>query len=252
MLILPLLFACEQIKDIKDTVEGLTNPLVVEAFYLGVEPPEVGSGIDLSSTTFASGSSLQVFLADAADAGELEEAPVAGAIVELVSAANGGKVPLQDKGDGSYFANESEDGIVYATESVSVTTNLDDKDRVIGVQAPPMAEVDIAETHAAGQPMMVDISDQDFDGLLVFVMASDSPEPRFTNMPETIEEIYEFTHGSAELRVEVPASAFPSAGLYIVGVAGTRNSSTDEMEEVNTALSAFVAGKARFHAVVVE
>ncbi len=252
MLLLPLLFACEQIKDIKDTVQGLTNPLVVEAIYLGVQPPDVGSGIDLSGSDFARGSTLKAFLADAADADGLDEAPLAGAELDLVSAANGGRLPLQDQGDGSYTANESEDGLAYASESVSLSTELDEKQRTIGVQAPPPADVTIADRHTAGQPMVVDISDQDFDGLLVFVMGSGGSEPRYSNMPESIQDLYEFTHGGGELRVEIPASAFPSAGVYAVGVAATRNSSADEMEEVNTALSSFVAGKARFHAVVVE
>ncbi|MCK6505190.1 hypothetical protein L6R53_17625 [Myxococcota bacterium] len=242
---------CEQVQDIKDTVDGLTNPMVVEGVLLGVEPPDVGSGLDLTNSDFARGTSVKAYLADAGDPTQLADAPVKGAMVHFVSDSNGGQVLLQDQQDGSYSANEEDDGLEYVAEQVALTAELGGELRKISVNAPPIANAPINNSHAAGNPMNVDISDQSFDGLLVVVLSS-SGEVAFSNLPETIEELYDFTHGEGELAVEIPGGAFNQPGLYAVGVAGTRNAGVDEMEEVNTALSTFVAGKFKFTAVNVD
>lgn len=252
LLPLPVLaLGCEQVKDIKDTVDGLTNPMVVEGVLLGVEPPDVGSGLDLTNSDFARGTAVKAYLADAGDPTQLADAPVKGAMVHFVSDSNGGQLLLQDQQDGSYTANEEDDGLEYFAEQVALTAELDGELRKISVNAPPIANATINNSHSAGNPMNVDISDQSFDGLLVVVLSS-SGEVAFSNLPETIEELYDFTHGEGELAVEIPGGAFNQPGLYAVGVAGTRNAGVDEMEEVNTALSTFVAGKFKFTAVNVD
>lgn len=252
LLPLPLLaLGCEQVNDIKDTVNGLTNPMVVEGVLLGVEPPDVGSGLDLSNSDFASGTAVKAYLADAGDPTQLADAPVKGALVHFVSDSNGGQLLLQDQDDGSYTASEDEDGLEYVAEQVALTAELDGELRRISVSAPPIANAEINNSHSVGNPMNVDISDQAFDGLLVVVLSS-SGQVAFSNLPESIEELYDFTHGDGELTVEIPGGAFNQAGLYAVGVAGTRNAGVDDMEEVNTALSTFVAGKFKFTAVSVQ
>lgn len=251
LLPLPSLLACEQLDEIKDTVDGLTNPLVAVGLHLGVEPPE-SDVINLEATPFASGASVRVLLADASDPSELDDTPVKGASVGLVSDSNGGRFDLEDQGDGSYTA-KGDDGLSYAAEAVRVAVTLDDGDHAIGVAAPAAPQAGVAETHAQGQPMAIDISDQDYDGALVIVMDLDGGVT-WSNQPDTATEIYEFTHGSSDelTQVEIPAQAFATTGLYTVAVAGTRNSTTDDMEEVNTAVSTLVAGKFRFYPVDVE
>lgn len=252
MTLLVLLLACTTVDDLKDKVEGLTNPLVVEALLLGVEPPDPGDGLDLSAGPYAAGSSLKVFLADAADPEGLEEAPVAGQSVELRSAASGGTVALVDQGDGSYTANQREQGLVYAVEEVALQTTVDERDRRIGLQAPPAAELDLALTHPRGEPLTIDIEGQDFDGLLVVLLGGGGAEPTYSNMPQDIRELYDFTHGGGALSVEIPGEALAESGLFALGVAGTRNADGEGMEEVNTALSSFIAGKLRFFPLLVE
>lgn len=151
---------CEQVDDIKNTLDGLTNPMVVEGLLLGVEPPDVGSGVDLSESDFAQGTTVKAYLADAGDPTQLADAPVVGAKVDFVSDGNGGQILLQDQDDGSYVANEEEDGLSYVAEQVAITAELDGELRKISVNAPPIANVDIASSHAAGNPMAIDISDQ--------------------------------------------------------------------------------------------
>lgn len=250
---LPLLtqIGCEQIQDIKDTVEGLTNPLVVAGLHIGVEPPE-SSLVNLENTPFASGASTKIFLADASDAAHIEESPVTGGDVGLISDSNGGRFGLEDQGDGSYTA-KGDDGLSYAAEAVLVSVSLDEGDHSIGVAAPAAPQAGIAETHASGQPMAIDISDQDYDGALVVILDLDGGIT-WSNQPDTATELYDFTYGSSDelTQVEVPASAFSGTGRHTVAVAGTRNSTVDQMEEVNTAVSTLIAGKFRFYPVDVQ
>ena len=43
--------------DANETFEGLTNPLVVQGWYVGVEPPQ-DADVDLSGSDFADGAAL--------------------------------------------------------------------------------------------------------------------------------------------------------------------------------------------------
>ncbi len=66
--ILAFTIGCGNFYDLRETIEGVTNPVVVQAMFLGVAPPESDLVI-LDDTEFASGSAIRVFLADAAGAG---------------------------------------------------------------------------------------------------------------------------------------------------------------------------------------
>ena len=52
-------------------------------------------------------------------------------------------------------------------------------------------------------------------------------------------------------KVVIPGAAFPESGVYAVGVAGMHVGETEDYEEVNTALSSFLAGEMSFYGVVV-
>ncbi|MCB9777942.1 MAG: hypothetical protein H6742_05215 [Alphaproteobacteria bacterium] len=243
--------SCEQIGDIKDTVTGLTNPMVVEAIYLGVLPPDAGV-LDLSKSEFVDGESVTVYVADAASVADIDSSPVTGADVALVSDGNGGRFPLEEVSDGKYTA-KGRDGLVYSAEDVAIAIDLDGDDAThrISVQAPPPADAGIAETHVQGEALTVDISGQGYDSLLIVVIEPASGEISWTNRPETIQELYDLTRSSDvdDLIVEIPGSAFPDAALYAVGVAGLDAAAVDDMEDVNTGLSTLLAGEWRFYPV---
>lgn len=249
-LVLLTLTGCEQVKDIQDTVNGLTNPLVAAGIHLGVEAPE-SDVIHLENTPFAEGASVKVFLFDAADASSLGDTPVEGAVVDLVSASNGGAFGLEDKGGGAYTARGA-DGLTYAAEEITVDIDYADEAHSLSSVAPEAPEAGVATTHTAGNPMNIDLSGQGYDGIQVVVLSMSDSEVTFSNEPETIEELYTLTHGSGAVSLEVPAKAFAQPGIYAVAVAGTVNADVDGMVEVNTGLSALVAGKFRFYPVEVE
>lgn len=237
---------CEQIADLKDDVQGLTEPLVVEGLYLGVAPPD-SDQVDLSGTDFAKTAAATVFLADATSIDQLEEAPVEGASVAVRSDA-GGSVTLADDGGGKYSAT-SDDGLTYAGgERFTLSIERDTTHR-LSIVAPPDPDADLPAEHTAGQDLIVDLDGQGYDSALVVVLDGQSGDVTFSNEPEGLEEIYRLSRGDGATRVVIPGSAFAGPSVYAVGVAGLNAASGDDYEELNTGLSTFLAGKFRFYAV---
>lgn len=243
------LVGCEQLKDVQDKVAGWTNPLVMQGLYLGVAEPDI-EGFDLSKTDFDDGTSALLFLADASNVDDLENAPISGAGVVLKSDGNG-RVSLGDEGDGAYRASAS-DGLTYsAGEAVSLVVTMNDSQASGSVLSPAAADLDVPEQHDKGEALSLDLTGQSFDSLLVLVFDATSGKVTFSNQPESVKEIYDFTHGGSSdaLVVDVPGSAFPTEGLYAVGAAGLRTASADDFEDANTALSSLLSGKLKFYPV---
>lgn len=248
-LVLPLLVGCEQIDDVKNTLDGWTNPLVMQGIVLGVAEPDI-DGFDLSKTDFDSGAASTVFLADAANADDMAEAPVSGAEVTLDSDSNA-SVPFSEEGEGQYLVT-AEDGLVYnAGERVNVAINLGGSEATASASTPAAPDVDIDEQHTAGVGLTLDLAGQGYDSVLAVVFDVGSGEITFSNQPETIQEVYEFTHGgdASALVVDIPASAFADETAYAVGVAGLKTAGADDFVDMNTALSTLLAGKMAFHPV---
>ena len=175
----------------------------------------------------------------------------------LMSAGNGGSMPMVDSGGGKYELT-ADDGLEYVSgEEISLTSTYGDLDRALSVDVPPAANLDISPEHSTGTPMAIDLSGQGFDTALAIVMDVETGEITWSNEPQDISELYDMTHpdglslGEADdtddtLIIEVPAKAFAAESYYLVGVAGMVVSSPDSFDNVNTALSTVMAGKIRF------
>lgn len=240
-LLLPLLVGCE---DLNEKLSDYTNPTVVQGLVLGVAQPDFD--FDLSGTEFDKGTAAVVFLANAANADEIEEAPITGATVSMLSDSTG-KLKMKDEGSGQYSLT-GDDGLEY-TVGEDLDLNIVHADGTSGasVTAPAAANADIPETHTRGTALTVDLTGQSFNSVLIAVFDASSGDVTFSNQPEGIKEIYEFTHGgSGSLAVEIPASAFPGQSVYAVGVAGLKNAGEDDYTEANTLLSTYLAGKMKF------
>jgi hypothetical protein len=244
-----MLPACGAISDIKESVSGLTNSSVEEALYVGVEDPQ-SDEIDLSITAFSAGATVKVWLADSSGSDDSQGTPITGAGVVFVSDANG-NVVLADNGDGSY-ASSAEDDLVYAQgEETAVSATFDGASHKVAVTAPPPAAALIEDQQSPNEPLVVDLEGQDFDSVLVAVFDAGSGETTFSNEPQTVEDIYDFTHPDDDetLTVEIPGTAFPSESVYGVAVAGLKAAGEDGFTEVNTALSSYLAGQTRIYPV---
>lgn len=244
------LAACDQVDDIKDTVDGLTNPLVMVGMHLGIETPS-SDIIDLSDTDYAEGAQAKVFLFDASSISDLGDSPVEGATVDLVSSSNGGPFTLEDQGSGTYTARGA-DGLSYTAEEFTVQAGVGDGSHSIDSVSPEAPDADVPENHSAGNPMAISLDGQGYDGALVIVFDAGNGEITWSNEPTTVQDLYTFTHEETSTQVEIEGEAFEQPGVYAVAVAGTVNATDDGMVEVNTALSSLVAGKFRFYPVTVE
>ena len=243
-----LLLGCEQLQDVQETIDGLTDTLVLEAFLIGVVPPD-SDLIDLEDTDFSEGASLKAFLADAANIDNIEENALDGAevaiksssLVEMVLEADGGGLYMVIGTDGlEYFAGEDYVLAVTFNDSTSKAT----------VSAPPPVEISIPEDHQVDTNLLIDLTDFDYDAVLVAVMDVQSSQITYSNEPDGVQEIYDFTHGEDSVnRHEIPASAFSAQSVYAVGVAGMRNAGTADYTDMNTGLSSFMVGQMRFYPV---
>lgn len=227
---------CAFFQKVEDVFEGLTNPLVGLGMVLGVEP---AGGADLEGTAYEEGVFASVFLADAANVDQIEEAPVTGAEVSIQS------VPALDTGTGLYSIIPT-DGLAYQEEVTwRVRVEIGGGVATANLELPAAVDFDPPTTHTAGSDLEVDASGQPFDSLLVVVLEAESGDVTWSNEPETAREFYDFTHRSTdELVVTIPGDeAFPNESGYLVGVAGMNHTGASDLHGMNTALSTLMAGK---------
>ncbi|MBN2799547.1 MAG: hypothetical protein JXX28_10405 [Deltaproteobacteria bacterium] len=244
-LLLPLA-GCEYFDQGKDIFEGLTNPLVVQGMILGVEPPE-SEYIDLSQTDFKEGTLAMIFLADASNVEEIDQAPVEGAQVSLMGDVMG-DAALNELGAGAY-ALTPEAGVTYAPGAAWTlnVAGIGDTDASVPLALPQAVALSVPEQHTAGEPLVLDLSGGAFDSALVVVLDGSSGEVTYSNEPQDVRAYYDFTHGSAGVgTIEIPGTAFPGEAVYAVGVAGMNNGDSAGMAGMNTVLSAVMVGKMVF------
>ena len=237
---------CDQIKEWRDQVSGLTNRFVVEGVYMGVEEPDDDRIASvLGDTDFGEGSSVTAYLADAAEIDDLENAPITGAAIAFHTSSGGWN--MDEESNGKYVLTD----VNYVPgETVQLESTYDGTVRQIQVTAPSSPDGDIPWEHAEGEGLTVDLTGQGFDSALVVVIDVVNKTTTFSERPETISDFYNLAHGDeATLLVDIPGSAFAGQSLYAVGVAGVVFSDEEDYYEVNTALSTFMAGRFKFEAL---
>ncbi len=238
--------SCDFFRQVGDTWQGLTHPLVALGTVLSVESPPT-PGVDLEDTPYAEGTSLSLFLADASSIDEVDDAPVVGAEVFLDG------VEASDTEAGLYTIGPA-GGLDYEEGATwSLDLHLGPDTATADVSLPPTVVWSAPSSHAQGADLLVDASGQDFDSLLVVVLDASDQRVTWSNRPETPREIYDFTRGTTDLAVTVPGGeAFPEAGAYLVGVSGMENTGSGDLSGMNTALSTIMAGRMTMHGLPVE
>lgn len=236
-MLLALLTGCTDFALLQSALDDFTNPLVAQAFYVGVDP--LPAGLDLGENPWALGSTARVLLADASALSDLADAPVTDAEVVIESADD--VVPLNSEGEGSWVADGT-DGLTWRPEAEAVLAIRRDEDSRIALTTPHSPVVQLPTIHEHGIDLDLDLGDQEFDNLLVTVVRLSDGATVYDSTPVDIMEIYRLTHSSSSLTASVPGSAFTEPGPYAVGVAGLVNADPDDYEGVNLALSALTAG----------
>lgn len=246
MLILPALFACADFNKLKDTLDDVTNPLVMVGTVLGVEQP-LDPNMSMEGSEFGTDAIAYTLLADASSVAEMSDNPVGGAGARLMSDSNG-SLTLVEEDLGAYTA-DSADGLMYVVgEDVRVVVDWEGE-HAANVKLPAPAVYDIDPDHQQGEGAVVNLSDQDFDSAFVVVYDVLNAEITFDNRPTDIVAIYNWTNGEGTAIVDIPGSAFARESIYGLGVCGLKHSENDAFEDANTLLSSFVTGKFTFDAV---
>jgi len=245
-----LLFSgCSLLDDALKDLEGLTSPMVAQAFFLGVaEPDDPAIAQALADSDLELERIIQVHLADAASVDDLAQAPISGAIVDLQVGASGA-LQIEESLEGAYVAT-SEDGLVYTTgQDATLSITLGESFSTLSISLPQAVEATVSADWDSNAPMTVGLGGS-YDGALGVVIDVATAEVTWDNRPSGIQEIYDFTHGEGGVtELVIPASAFPGPSVYAVGIAGVDNADPETFENVNTLLTSFVAGKVRFYGV---
>lgn len=256
MLMLLTLAGCDAFNKVKDTIDGLLDPIVTQGLVLGVEPPD-SSLLDgvLDTSQFEAGTTVTLFMADAREVQELENAPIQGADVRL--SGPGIDEPVAEIDSGTYALTPADAEVTYvAGDTWSITVDRTADDGTVYTSAATFelpAEADfssqISEQHTAGEAITLDFAGLGFTSALVVVIDEEG-ELAYSNEPQDIREFYDFTHGNDALEtVTIPGDTFGDDTIYAIGVAGLNNTTSNQLDEMNTALSTVLFGKMNFYPV---
>jgi hypothetical protein len=223
---------------------------LVQSLFIDIAPPEF-PGLDpseidgLNFAPFAT-----VLLADATEIADIENAPILGAEPKIRVGDNGA-VLLEDQEDGTYYGDGTF-GLVYSPgDEATLTIRIDGVAHSAVVQMPREPDrLDVPLQHTANENMVLDFADYSYHQILIVVVDAETYEVTYSNEPETPQELYEFSQDrDIKTKFDIPSRAFNRETYYAVGVAGILLSSDDQLDEINTALSAFMAGKFYFYPV---
>lgn len=256
MLTLLTLTGCDAFNKVKDTIDGLLDPIVTQGLVLGVEAPD-SSLIDglIDTSTFESGTTVTLFMADARDVQDLENAPITGADVRLTGPGVDETVAELDSG--TYALTPADAEIPYvAGDEWTLTVDREAQDGTVYTSSAALLlpedtdfSTQIPEQHTAGEAITLDFTGLSYTSALIVVL-DDNGDIAYSNEPEDIREFYDFTHSNDALEtLEIPGDTFAADTIYAVGVAGLNNTDANDLTEMNTALSTVLFGKMNFYPV---
>ena len=226
LIALPLL-ACSNIDDYFST-------MAAEGLLLGIEelPPEFGD-VDLGASATAT-----TFVAAARSLNDVEANLIDDA--DRVAIARGDFVAdLENLGSGLYETDSSLDpDLEYVVGgSYRMQVERGGGAHYVDIVAPAAPELDGVpaedEFHPAGMPVVIDPADGSYE-------ITDG------SIPETAGDYIDWIRARDEVTtIEIPGTAFPSAGMvYILAVAGVVKARDADFESFNPLVSNFAAGSA--------
>lgn len=241
---------CAEIDKLKEDINKITNQTVLSGLILGAE--EFSHPLIDSEALSLTLNESRVFLASAGvDSSDLDPAPITGATLDFESTTNG-TITYNEDVDGFYGINQ-DDGLEYVDNEMATVVFEDD----VGIHSisnvlPSAADFDLPDSHAAGDDVVIDLTGQGFESYLVAVTRFPDGELVFSNEPTTFQEIYELSHAESDLtEVVIPGDSFEQEGVYAIALAAMVGTETDDMVELNTILSSFLAGKVKTDVICV-
>ncbi|MEQ1503774.1 MAG: hypothetical protein ABMB14_16155 [Myxococcota bacterium] len=233
------------LEGVEDAVSGITDPVVEQGLVLGIEDPDIKELEPLvKAGIITPGVTVSVFLANAADAANIQQAPMNGARVVL-ELEDGESFDAPRVGEGTYTLDVGANDIQYVEEDIWTLWADSGRETAswIDVILPPAADPHLPDSHDTNTALDLDFTGQGFHSAIV--MVNDGLGiPTWTNYPTSITDIYNQSLASDPLELlTIPEGAFPRKGTYAIGVAAMVHNDDGQLGEVNKLLSRGMSGK---------
>ncbi|MBA2322235.1 MAG: hypothetical protein H0V89_13905 [Deltaproteobacteria bacterium] len=249
MLIFLQLLGCDAFEKAFSSLDGITTTNVAQGAVLGIDPPSDDRLAPfLEGTDFAPGMSITVFVADAGSVTDIANAPIANALVTIDGNVSE-VVPSQ--GGGLYAADPTSSDLQYEPSADwMVEVNISGDLGSAAILLPTDAVYEVPAEHPTNTGLGIDLTGQGFASSMIVVLDADG-NLTFSNVPADIQALYDGMQQEEAGLVQIPGTAFPSAGLYAVGVAAMTHVEPDDLVDLNTLLSGIRSGKMRMNPVLV-
>jgi hypothetical protein len=239
------LAACRPVTDIGDKIIGLTNPVLVGGIVLGSAPP-ADSRLRLAVETagFTGFSDARLVVADALEFQDIDGALLPDAEVSLQPEGEDPRAMQPD--EEGWFAPVDGTFVSYVPgRTLHIETVLPDRVNpgTVDIVLPDVAAIDVDPVHPPGRDLVVDLAGQDFDYAFAAVYDLEGNEV-FSNAPATNDDIVDLVLPSTEPveTVTIPGDVLDD-DLYVIGLAGLRRAPAENIEGLNEALTAVLAGR---------
>lgn len=250
LLVASILPGCELFDQVKDTLEGVTDPTVALGVLTRIEPPSGFDDPTLSDLTGVSGTELDpgvaatLFLADARSLSDLGNAPVTGA--EILARGCEEEVLLEEA-EPAYVLAPGEafdacDASAFSFERV------DEPEAVYApVDLPAAIDLGLPDTWDAGEELVVDLSAGAYDNAIVLVVDLSDGSITYSNEPTDARGYYDVLTGGGVETVTIPGEAFPADTVVGVAVTGLLRTPNRDLDAANEVLSAVAGGRTMSH-----
>jgi hypothetical protein len=227
---------CALFEQLKDTIESLTEPVLMQGMAVGLSMPDPSWGIDLTGTEYEGGSMIQVWVTDANTTSGVS--PARNARVSFLSDANG-SVGLSEQEPGHYMATGG-DGMGYSpNDDVSIVADYAGERHSISMRTPPAADVNIPTDHTPDLGLSVDLRGQGFDNAVVVVF--DVTDGRAFEVWRSDFDETE-PRDSSNLFQSIDGSVFQANHAFVVGVSGLNAADENDFAGLQTLGSGMMAG----------
>lgn len=233
------------ITNVQETVDDLTNPVIIQSTFIGMGGPPEGFEFPEDADI---GPFITALLADTESSSDLAESPVTGADATL-KIGSAAAITLAEGGEGDPpgYSAGAEDGLTYVVGSNALLTIETETIQASATWVMPDGlDFDVPCRRASQEDLVVTMDSEDYHSPLITILDADGAVS-WTNFPADIDEAVDWVNSGGFSSVTVPgAEAFAADGAYIVGIAPVQRATPESFEGVNISLSAYMLGEMRF------
>ena len=251
---LSLLNGCGFIDAVGEKIISLTTPVMMAGIVIGVDLPDDDRINDLlAESGIPMGTAITVVVANAAGADGLEDAVVRDAKVTIIE--NGtGFFTIANEANTGFYVVSPEEGLDW-TPGSKWTFNANFVDRLnpgmVDIKLPESAGADLPSTIELGEKIKLSLKGQNFEYAIAAVFDLKG-ELVYDSRPTEIKEMIELiTRVDPVEELIIPKKAFPAEGLYLMGIAGIKETHDEDLTDLNSALSKFFYGRMKLAPIAV-